>query len=339
MPLKRAARTLLPAPAVTALRTVRLSVAKARSGLLAAIPSELDAQGSHHGGLQVPNFLIGSGRSGTTALGKALGLAPDVCYLFEPVDRWYSVLPETDYVGIFDASRARCTLGADAVDDAVRRRFRRVFRSALSGDRRFLEKTPINALRIGFLEAIDPRSRYIEIRRDGTEVVRSIVDRSRRNDYRLWGRRLSNNWWGASDCKWRALSNELAGIPDLAIEPELLAPDADFFTRAAIEWIASIEAVERAATELGARLHRVTYGELTTRPEETLAGIAAFLGVREGPWLRDAAESLRRGEPARREPVLLPPTLAQRLNIWNERLGFSGRAIERTTGTTDAATR
>jgi hypothetical protein len=326
MPLKRASIALLPGSAVTVMRSMRWTAARARSGLLTAIPSRLDARD----GLRGPAYILGSGRSGTTALGRALGFAPGIRYLFEPVDRWYSVLPETDYSGVFDPSRSRCVLRADSVDDALRRRFRRVFRSALAGDRQFLEKTPINAFRIGFLDAIDPRARYIEIRRDGTEVIQSILDRSARHDYRLIGRNFLNDWWGVDDCKWRALSEDLAKSPEFEIEPEFLTPDADFAVRAAVEWIASIEAVDRAAAMLDARLHRVAHGDLSARPEETLAGVARFLGVREGDWIRDAAALLRRFKHASPKPLVLPRALARRLNRWNEQLGFPGRAIDAT---------
>ena len=188
-----------------------------------------------------------------------------------------------------------------------------------------LEKTPINAFRIEFLDAIDPRSKYVEIRRDGTDVVRSIVQLSRRNDYTVFGRGKANRWWGVADCKWRTLSAEIGG---LEIEPEYLVPEAEFATRAAIEWIASLKAVDRAAPMLGERLYRVNHSDLVARPEESLAGIAAFMGIPEGDWIRRAADSLRASNRRMRLPLVLPGAIARRLNDWNERLGFAGRAIE-----------
>ena len=311
----------LPSPALAAARTMRWRAAKARSELLASLPSELDRAQSK----RPPAYVIGSGRSGTTALGRALSLSPALGYYFEPVDRWFAVSPATDYGGLFDARSGHCVLRADDVDDGIRMRFRRVFRHALADDRQLLEKTPINAFRIAFLDAIDERTKYIEIRRDGVDVVRSIVQLSRRNDYNILGRSRANRWWGADDCKWRTLSRE---VGDLEIEPEFLVPEAEFATRAAIEWVASLKSVERAAAQLGDRLYRVDHSDLVARPEETLAGIAGFLGVPEGEWIRRGGEHLRITNRRVRMPLVLPGVIARRVNAWNERLGFAGRAIE-----------
>ncbi len=321
MSVRTAITDFLPRPALTAARTMRWHAAKARSELLASVPSELDSRPS----ARAPAFIVGAGRSGTTALGRALGFSPRLTYYFEPVDRWYAISPATDYGGLFDLRAGRCVLRSRDVDDAVRMRFRRVFRHALADDGQLLEKTPINAFRIEFLEAIDPRTRYVEIRRDGVDVVRSIVQLSRKNDYNMLGRGRANRWWGADDCKWRTLSRE---VGDLEIEPEFLVPEAEFATRAAIEWIASLKSVERAAVQLGDRLYRVNHSDLLARPEETLAGIAGFLGVPEGDWMKRAGESLRVSNRRVRMPLVLPGAIARRVNTWNERLGFGGRAIE-----------
>lgn len=321
MPLRNAVANLLPESALAAVRTLRWRAAKARSEMLATMPCELDDRAS----LRAPAFIVGAGRSGTTALGKALSMSPALSYYFEPVDRWFAVSPATDYGGLFDTRRGRCVLQANDVDDALRVRFRRVFRGALSGELQFVEKTPINALRIEFLEAIDPRAKFIEIRRDGTDVVRSIMQLSRKNDYNLLGRGRANRWWGAEDCKWRAMSSELG---EMEIEPEYLVPATEFATRAAIEWIASVKSVERAAARLGPRLYRVNHSDLLARPEESVAGIGAFLGIPEGDWILRAGEHLRGAQPRRRLPVVLPGPIARRLNTWNGRLGFAGRAIE-----------
>jgi hypothetical protein len=321
MSLKESIAQVLPPSALIAARTARWRLAKVRSEMLASLPSRLDGAPSE----RPPAFVIGSGRSGTTALGAALGTSPSLRYFFEPVDRWYAISPETDYGGLFTAGAETCSLGADKVDDGLRMRFRRVFRSALVDGRQMVEKTPINAFRIAFLDAIDPRTKYVEIRRDGVDVVRSIIQLSRKNDYNLIGRGSANRWWGPDDCKWNSLSRDVRA---LEIEPEYLVPSAEFATRAAIEWIASLKVVERAAPMLGDRLYRVSYADLVSKPEETLEGIAAFLGAPPGDWIRRAGSSL--GTVRRRQtlPLVLPGAIARRLNNWNERLGYSGRAHE-----------
>jgi hypothetical protein len=311
----------LPSPLLTSVRTARWTLARVRSEALAHLPSELD----HGRSVVPPTFIIGSGRSGTTVLGDVLARCPELSYFFEPVDRWFAVSESTDYGGVFNPRAGRCLLDGTLVDDQLRTRFRRVFRTALVDGGRMLEKTPINAFRIGFLDAIDPRTRYIEIRRDGADVVRSILQLSRRNDYNLLGRGESNRWWGQGDCKWRSLARDLV---DFELEPEYLVPEAEFATRAAIEWISSLKAVERQAQRLGDRLLRVDYSDLIQDAESTVERIAGFLGVKQGPWIRSAANEL--SFPTRRYvlPLVLPGPIARRFNRWNERIGCSGRAIE-----------
>ena len=122
MTLRSSLVDILPAGAVTAVRTARWAVAKSRSEMLAKLPSELDARAPR----RAPAFVIGSGRSGTTALGRALAASPELSYFFEPVDRWFAISPATDYGGMFSANSGRCALGSVDVDASVRTRFRRV---------------------------------------------------------------------------------------------------------------------------------------------------------------------------------------------------------------------
>ncbi len=321
MPLKQSIARTLPPSALLVARTVRWRLARARSEFLASIPSALDARLPE----RAPAFVVGAGRSGTTALGRALGCSPSLHYYFEPIDRWYAVNPATDYGGMFTASGQHCALSANDVDDAARVRFRRVFRSAFMGERQMLEKTPINAFRIPFLEALDPRARFVEIRRDGVDVVRSIIQISRKSDYQVAGRERANRWWGPRDCKWRSMMQDVRAVE---IEPEYLVPEAEFATRAAIEWIASLKFVDRASERLGDRLLRIDYSDLVAHPAATLERIAAFLQVHSGSWIRQASSELEATRRRQLLPLVLPGPIARRLNTWNERLGFAGRAVE-----------
>ena len=112
------------------------------------------------------------------------------------------------------------------------------------------------------------------------------------------------------------------------IESDYLVPAAEYSTRAAIEWIASLKAVECASADLGDRLLRVDYPDLTERPRQTLERISAFLGVRSGDWIDRASGDLRLTTRRNVLPLVLPGAIANRFNSWNERMGFTGRAID-----------
>ncbi len=66
-----------------------------------------------------PVFIVGSGRSGTTALGVTLSMHKDVGFLNEPKALWHTVFEDEDLVGNYSASPGRyCLTGADATDIA-----------------------------------------------------------------------------------------------------------------------------------------------------------------------------------------------------------------------------
>ena len=112
-----------------------------------------------------PIVLIGSPRSGTTFLGKLLSAHPAVHYLSEPRLTWR-------YGN--DAKSDRLT-AADARPEVVRH-IRDTFGKAVAeaGKERLLEKTPANALRPGFVDAVLPDARFVHITRHGLDATFSI---------------------------------------------------------------------------------------------------------------------------------------------------------------------
>ena len=65
--------------------------------------------------VKAPIYILGTGRNGSTLLGKVLSLHQDVCFLNEPKALWYSILSETDVIGSYSASYGKFRL---SVDDA-----------------------------------------------------------------------------------------------------------------------------------------------------------------------------------------------------------------------------
>lgn len=145
--------------------------------------------------LQQPVFVIGTHRSGTTLLGRALGHHPEVAYWEEPRHVWargHNFRPD-DSLTAADATAK--------VSARVRRRFQRYLSS--SGHSRLVEKTPSNCLRLEFIREIFPDALFVHILRDGRAVVSSteVKTRTDKLDPYNYARRLL----GTPIWEWPAL--------------------------------------------------------------------------------------------------------------------------------------
>lgn len=115
--------------------------------------------------LREPIIVLGSPRSGTTALGEMLEVHSALHSLVEPRLTWR-------YGN--DAKSDRLQPG-DATSEIIAH-IRRTFAGHLreSGRRRLLEKTPSNALRVEFVLRVFPDAKIIHILRNGVDASLSI---------------------------------------------------------------------------------------------------------------------------------------------------------------------
>jgi Sulfotransferase family len=120
---------------------------------------------SHADVLTKPIVVIGSPRSGTTILGKILARHPDLVYLEEPRLTWR-------FGNDKGSDMLRPQQAREAVIAHIRASFAGKIREA--GGSRLLEKTPSNALRMGFVDRVLPDCRFIHITRNGLDSVLSI---------------------------------------------------------------------------------------------------------------------------------------------------------------------
>lgn len=270
-----------------------------------------------------PVFLVGCGRSGTTILGSMIGRHPDVSYFFEPWHLWAAINKSLDVSGLYRLSPHPLCIarGEDAtVQQSVR------LRRLLASERSMtLEKTPGNALRLGYLSALAPSARFIHIVRDGTDVVRSIVQQSTRPGYKVGFRSPTNYWWGREDAKWKALARDGSKFGHLSDAAPTLSRHED---RAAYEWLVSVQECQRYRSHFGERMLEVRYEDLVRGPAVVLNDIASFLGLADANRWARSAESQVRDRPAQSpDTIRLSASLVDPFNSLQAHLGFTGRAV------------
>jgi hypothetical protein len=115
--------------------------------------------------LRDPIIIVGAPRSGTAILAHVLRAHPDLAYLREPRLLWkYGNDAKSDLLHPEDAR--------PEVRAHIRGEMARFVRE--QGRRRLVEKTPSNALRLGFVDAVFPDARYVHIIRTGPDAVAAI---------------------------------------------------------------------------------------------------------------------------------------------------------------------
>jgi len=111
-------------------------------------------------------FIIGSGRSGSTILGKILDLHPQICTWFHAfflMDRYFR--------NAANDCRTK-TDATEAVIESTRNAFE--YYRAKRGGQIIVSHFPINSFKIPFLNEIFPDAKFIHLLRDGRDTTLSI---------------------------------------------------------------------------------------------------------------------------------------------------------------------
>ena len=262
------------------------------------------------GALVRPVFVVGCGRSGTTALGRVLGAHPLLAYLDEPRDIWLYE-PRTDIWSASARARGgRLRLSSGDLRPAAAARIRRAFAAEVRLRRaeRLVEKLPINAFRIGYVAAMFPDALFVHLIRNGLEVAASIARQAARAQ-----------WFGFEDYKWRLLAERARERG----EARLVGLCTDSFRRGLLEWRLSVAtALDDLASLPAERQLEIRYERLVEQPVEVCEGLESFVGIRHEPAMAAFARAeLSRRSPAP-DPVPLPPDVQQIAGDLLARLGY-----------------
>lgn len=116
--------------------------------------------------LKPPIFLIGNYRSGTTITQKLIGLHPDVVTWYEPRTLWLYADP---------GRRQDVFTGTDATEKVVRYiRGQFLAYQISNGNRRIMENTPSNILRVPYVHGIFPEATFLFITRNPFSFISSM---------------------------------------------------------------------------------------------------------------------------------------------------------------------
>ena len=274
-------------------------------------------------GDQAPIFIIGCGRSGTTLLGELFAKHPEVSYRYEPYNLWAAVDPITDFLQLYSRGEHHCLLDASSATTRAQLRFRRLM--SVPAGLTLVEKNPVNALRIDYLESLEPDARFVHIVRDGVDVARSI-EKVARITKKMAFRPPLNDWWGVGDAKWPALKLDGRKAGYHSEEVRQLRTDSQ---RGAYEWLLSLHEIEARRARLGSRLVEFRYQDLTEYPRDTLRTVMESLGLAcPSSWLGEAAAQV---SPARGgghgKPLMLPHGVCTDFNRLQKEFQFNGRAV------------
>ncbi len=198
-----------------------------------------------------PVFLVGCARSGTSIFGEALAAHPGVVYLFEVSALWSAVIPDRQHHRLERS-------------DATREVASSIYRSLANeaedagGAAVLVEKNPKHVLRIAFLDALFPWARFVQIIRDGRDVVSSLMFRNR------------GEQWGHL---------EIPGWRDL-----LERYPKDNHIRCACQWRDAVAVARREGQALGPRRYlEIRYEDLVRNPKATVQRALDFSGLSPDP--------------------------------------------------------
>jgi hypothetical protein len=218
-----------------------------------------------------PIFIVGTGRSGTTILGKVLSLHRDVGFLNEPKALWHAIYPHEDVIGNYDRGPAAYRLGAHDAGEAVVRHAHRLFGAYLAvvGASRVLNTYPELVFRIPFVRSLFPDAQFLFVVRDGWDTIRSVAAWSDRHGTRSDGEQ--HDWWGVGDRKWRLLVEQVASTHPALRDRRADLLDLDrHVDRAALEWALAMQEGLQYEEEYPDAVTRVRYEDLVSAPRETI---------------------------------------------------------------------
>lgn len=216
-----------------------------------------------------PVFILGSPRSGTTLLFDALNQSPELKSLAREGHLLWEMFHE-----LRDPHAASHEVGPDDVSA----RERKVLYWAINrvaGDRRYLDKTPRNSLRVEYLHALFADAWFVHLVRDGRAAISSLITawQTRGRRFAVQGAPQRVDIAGYDGSEWRFL-----------VPPgwERYSSGRSLAEVCAYQWVASNAAILDAKAAIATQQWiTVKYEDLVAAPPSQIAGLLDRLGISE----------------------------------------------------------
>ncbi|GAA4740808.1 hypothetical protein GCM10023264_02230 [Sphingomonas daechungensis] len=227
-----------------------------------------------------PVIVVSTPRSGSTLLYETLEQAPGLYSIGDESHRLIETVPglapqhrgwSSNRLTAIDATADR----AEHLAEGFYRQLRDRDGNAPAGRARMLEKTPKNALRIPFFDALWPDSEFVYLYRDVRETLYSMLEAWQSGGFRMYPG--LPGWQGAT---WSLLLvpgwRRLNGMP----LPEIVAHQWAITTETMLDDLEQIP---------DQRVHVVDYGSFLASPQAEMESLAPALGL---GWDRQLGPSL-----------------------------------------------
>lgn len=215
--------------------------------------------------LDRPIFIIGAPRSGTSMLYAILRASSQLAH-------WPGEAHEVWEADHHPALRGWSSnaLGPEDAEGQSAERIRRDFFLVTGPNSRLIDKTPRNALRIPFIDAVFPDARFVFLQRDGRDNINSLINAWRTPRYRTYELPQPHSIPGV-DPKWWKFTLYPGWEGDVAGPLEVVC---------AKQWKLSYDFVLDALEPLARdRWMPVRYEELVDSPEDEVGRIMSFLDL------------------------------------------------------------